>query len=137
VRRHREGQQRQYDLSHRARELGFEEIVIIDNDMGRSGSGLQERPGFGRLLAAVCQSLAGAVLALEASRLARNNRDWHHLVDFCALTQTLIIDDDGIYDPKVLGTLLANRQSQVGPGGKRTGFGGHCPRRDRGRRAGR
>jgi DNA invertase Pin-like site-specific DNA recombinase len=67
VRRHREGQQRQYDLSHRARELGFEEIVIIDDDMGRSGSGLQERPGFGRLLAAVCQSLAGAVLALEAS----------------------------------------------------------------------
>ena len=106
VRRHREGQQRQYDLSHRARELGFEEIVIIDDDMGRSGSGLQERPGFGRLLAAVCQSLAGAVLALEASRLARNNRDWHHLVDLCALTQTLIIDDDGIYDPKVLNDRL-------------------------------
>jgi DNA invertase Pin-like site-specific DNA recombinase len=106
VRHHREGQQRQYDLGHRARQLGFEQIVVIDEDMGRSGSGMQERPGFGRLLAAVCQSLAGAVLALEASRLARNNRDWHHLVDLCALTQTLIIDDDGIYDPKVLNDRL-------------------------------
>lgn len=106
VRHHLEGQQRQYDLRHRARQLGFQEVVLIDEDMGRSGSGMQERPGFGRLLAAVCQSLAGAVFALEASRLARNNRDWHHLVDLCALTQTLIIDDDGIYDPKVLNDRL-------------------------------
>jgi DNA invertase Pin-like site-specific DNA recombinase len=74
--------------------------------LGRSGSGLQERPGFGRLLAAVCQNLAGAVLALEASRLARNNRDWHHLVDLCALTGTLLIDDEGAYDPKILNDRL-------------------------------
>ena len=106
VRHHREGQQRQYDLTHRARQLGFGHVVVIDEDLGRSGSGLQERPGFGRLLAAVCQGLAGAVLALEASRLARNNRDWHHLVDLCALADTLIIDDDGIYDPKVLNDRL-------------------------------
>ena len=106
VRHHLEGQQRQYDLGHRARQLGFEEVVVIDEDLGRSGSGLQERPGFGRLLAAVCQGLAGAVLALEASRLARNNRDWHHLIDLCALTRTVIIDDDGIYDPKVLNDRL-------------------------------
>ena len=81
VRHHREGQQRQYDLAQQARQLGFTQVIVLDEDMGRSGSGLQERPGFGRLLAAVCQGLAGAVLALEASRLARNNRDWHHLVD--------------------------------------------------------
>jgi len=106
VRHHREGQQRQYDLTQRARQLGFAQVVVLDEDLGRSGSGLQERPGFGRLLAAVCQGLAGAVLALEASRLARNNRDWHHLVDLCAMSGTLLIDDDGIYDPKVLNDRL-------------------------------
>ena len=82
-------------------------MVVIDEDLGRSGSGVQQRPGFGRLLAAVCQGLAGAVLALEASRLARNNRDWHHLVDLCALTATVLIDDDGIYDPKLLNDRFA------------------------------
>jgi DNA invertase Pin-like site-specific DNA recombinase len=86
--------------------LGFAQVVVIDEDLGRSGSGLQERPGFGRLLAVVCQGAAGAVVALEASRLARNNRDWHHLVDLCALTNTLLIDDDGIYDPKLLNDRL-------------------------------
>jgi DNA invertase Pin-like site-specific DNA recombinase len=106
VRHHREGQQRQYDLAERARQLGFTQVIVIDEDLGRSGSGLQERPGFGRLLAAVCQGLAGAVLALEASRLARNNRDWHHLVDLCAITSTLLIDDEGAYDPKVLNDRL-------------------------------
>ena len=106
VRFHREGQQRQYGLSERARALGFTQVVVIDEDLGRSGSGLQQRPGFGRLLAAVCQGVAGAVVALEASRLARNNRDWHHLVDLCALTDTLLIDDDGIYDPKLLNDRL-------------------------------
>ena len=106
VRFHLEGQKRQYGLSDRARGLGFTQVVVIDEDLGRSGSGLQERPGFGRLLAAVCQGAAGAVVALEASRLARNNRDWHHLVDLCALTDTLLIDDDGIYDPKLLNDRL-------------------------------
>jgi DNA invertase Pin-like site-specific DNA recombinase len=106
VRFHLEGQKRQYGLAERARQLGFHEVVVIDEDLGRSGSGVQERPGFGRLLAAVCQGLAGAVLALEASRLARNNRDWHHLVDLCALSDTVLIDDDGIYDPKLLNDRL-------------------------------
>src|SRR5499425_1639896 len=106
VRFHLEGQKRQYGLAERARQLGFYEVVVIDEDLGRSGSGVQERPGFGRLLAAVCQGLAGAVVALEASRLARNNRDWHHLVDLCALTATVLIDDDGIYDPKLLNDRL-------------------------------
>lgn len=106
VRFHLEGQKRQYGLSDRARAIGFAQVVVIDEDLGRSGSGLQDRPGFGRLLAAVCQGVAGAVVALEASRLARNNRDWHHLVDLCALTDTLLIDDDGIYDPKLLNDRL-------------------------------
>ena len=79
---------------------------MIDEDLGRSGAGTQERPGFGRLLASVCQGLAGAVFALEASRLARNNRDWHHLVDLCALTETLLIDSDGVYDPRQLNDRL-------------------------------
>ena len=69
VRHHLEGQQRQYGLASRARELGFAEVVVLDEDLGRSGSGTQERPGFTRLLAAVCQGVAGAVFALEASRL--------------------------------------------------------------------
>ena len=106
VRHHQEGQQRQYALSERARQLGFERVMVIDDDLGRSGSDRQERPGFGRLLAAVCQGQAGAVFALEASRLARNNRDWHHLVDLCTLTETLLVDDDGIYDPRELNDRL-------------------------------
>jgi hypothetical protein len=96
VRNNLESKQRQYALEGRAQQLGFNKVVVIDEDLGRSGSGIQERPGFGRLLASVCQGLAGPVLALEASRLARNNRDWHHLVDLCALTETLLIDSDGI-----------------------------------------
>jgi len=106
VRNHLEGQQRQYALRERAKQLGFRDVVVIDEDLGRSGGGMQERPGFGRLLASVCQGLAGAVFALEASRLARNNRDWHHLVDLCALTETLLIDSDGIYDPRQLNDRL-------------------------------
>jgi len=72
VRTHRESQQRQYALADRARQLGFARVVVIDEDLGKSGSGLVDRPGFGQLLAAICAGEAGAVLALEASRLARN-----------------------------------------------------------------
>lgn len=100
VRHHHQGRQRQYDLSDRAKELGFRRVVVIDDDQGKTGSGLVERPGFATLLAAVCSGEAGAVFALEASRLARNNRDWHHLIDLCALTGTLIIDGEGVYDPR-------------------------------------
>ena len=106
VRSHLESKERQYALAGRAEQLGFGKVVVIDEDLGRSGAGTQERPGFGRLLTSVCQGLAGAVLALEASRLARNNRDWHHLVDLCALTETLLVDSDGIYDPRQLNDRL-------------------------------
>ena len=102
VRHHHQGRQRQYDLVDRARQLGFGKIELIDDDQGKTGSGMVERPGFAKLLAAVCSGQVGAVLALEASRLARNNRDWHHLIDLCALTGTLIIDGEGIYDPRAV-----------------------------------
>jgi DNA invertase Pin-like site-specific DNA recombinase len=106
VRAHPESQRRQYALADQARGLGFAHVIVIDEDVGRSGTGRHERPGFGQLLAAVCAGRVGAVLALEASRLARNNRDWHHLIDLCALTETLLIDDDGIYDPRQLNDRL-------------------------------
>jgi DNA invertase Pin-like site-specific DNA recombinase len=106
VRAHSESQRQQYALADRARQLGFARVVVIDEDLGRSGSGLVERPGFGHLLAAICAGQAGAVLALEASRLARNNRDWHHLLDLCALANTLIIDDRGVYDPREINDRL-------------------------------
>jgi DNA invertase Pin-like site-specific DNA recombinase len=106
VRHHREGQQRQYALAERARQLGFGRVVVVDDDLGVSGSGKQERRGFGRLLTAVCQGEVGAVFALEASRLARNNRDWHHLIDLCAMTDTVLVDDDGVYDPRLINDRL-------------------------------
>jgi DNA invertase Pin-like site-specific DNA recombinase len=106
VRHHREGQQRQYALADRARQLGFTQVVVVDDDLGVSGSGRQERHGFGRLLTAVCGGAVGAVFALEASRLARNNRDWHHLIDLCAMTDAVLVDDDGIYDPRLINDRL-------------------------------
>ena len=70
---------------------------MIDDDLGRSGAG-GRRPGFEKLLAAICEGRVGAVLSLEASRLARNGRDWHTLLEFCGLAGALIIDEDGVYD---------------------------------------
>ena len=94
-----ESRRRQYALVARARALGWEQVIVIDDDLGRSGGG-QLRPGFERLLAAICAGKAGAVLAIEASRLARNGRDWHTLLEFCAFVNSLILDEDGIYDPR-------------------------------------
>jgi DNA invertase Pin-like site-specific DNA recombinase len=94
-----ESRRRQYGLAERARQLGWQDVVIIDDDLGRSGSGVT-RPGFERLLAAICEGRAGAVFAIEASRLARNGRDWHTLIEFCGLVGAIIIDEDGIYEPR-------------------------------------
>ena len=94
-----ESQRRQYALGDRARKLGWANVQVIDEDLGRSGGGIS-RPGFERLLAAICAGSVGAVLAIEASRLARNGRDWHTLIEFCGLVSTLIVDEDGIYDPR-------------------------------------
>jgi excisionase family DNA binding protein len=92
-----ESQRRQYGLVQRARQLGWSDVEVIDDDLGKSGAG-GRRPGFEKLLAAICEGRVGAVLSLEASRLARNGRDWHTLLEFCGLVGTLIIDEDGVYD---------------------------------------
>jgi DNA invertase Pin-like site-specific DNA recombinase len=86
--------------------MGFALVTTIDEDLGRSGSGLVERPGFQQLVANVCAGSVGAVFCIEASRLARNGRDWHHLIDLCALVGTLIIDADGIYEPRLMNDRL-------------------------------
>ena len=75
-------------------------MVIVDDDLGRSGGGV-ERPGFERLLLAICEARVGIVLAVEASRLARNGRDWHTLLEFCGLVGCLLADEDGVYDPRL------------------------------------
>jgi len=100
-----ESQRRQYGLADRARQLGWTCVEIIDDDLGRSAGGIN-RPGFERLLAAICEGRVGAVLAIEASRLARNGRDWHTLLEFCAFVHSLIIDEDGIYDPRLVNDRL-------------------------------
>jgi DNA invertase Pin-like site-specific DNA recombinase len=99
VQHNHESKRRQYSLRERARLLGWQDVTVVDDDLGRSGSGVA-RPGFDRLLTAVGRGEVGAVFAIEASRLARNGRDWHTLLEFCAIVGTLIIDEDGIYDPR-------------------------------------
>jgi Resolvase, N terminal domain len=94
-----ESRRRQYGLADRARQLGWQDVVVIDDDLGRSGSGVS-RPGFERLLAAICEGRVGSVFAIEVSRLARNGRDWHTLIEFCGLVGTIIVDEDGVYDPR-------------------------------------
>jgi DNA invertase Pin-like site-specific DNA recombinase len=99
LRHNHESRRRQYALANRARALGWSEVVVIDDDLGVSGGGVA-RPGFERLLASICSGLVGAVVSIEASRLARNGRDWHTLLEFCALVGSLIVDEDGVYDPR-------------------------------------
>jgi DNA invertase Pin-like site-specific DNA recombinase/DNA-binding transcriptional regulator YiaG len=96
-----ESAERQYALRQRAVQLGWasEQIVVIDTDQGQSGATSADREGFQRLVADVGLGKAGIVLGLEVSRLARNNADWHRLLEICALSRTLICDEDGIYDP--------------------------------------
>ena len=96
-----ESTKRQYALRDRALALGWpiERIHVIDSDLGLSGASAQDRDGFQRLVGEVANGHAGIVLGLEVSRLARNNADWHRLLELSALTQTLILDEDGIYDP--------------------------------------
>lgn len=94
-----ESQRRQYELVDVARSRGFRTVEVIDDDLGRSASGMVARPGFERLVAALCAGEVGAVLCFDASRLARNGRDWHHLLELCGLVEARVIDLDGIYDP--------------------------------------
>src|SRR3970040_1916901 len=96
-----ESTERQYALRDRAVALGWplERVIVIDSDLGQSGASAADREGFQKLVTEVGMQRAGIVLGLEVSRLARNSSDWHRLLEICALTDTLILDEDGIYDP--------------------------------------
>ena len=108
VENNRESTDRQYALAAKARELGWpdDRIIVIDEDLGLSGSGFVARSGFARLTAEVALAHVGLVLGLEVSRLARNNADWHRLIDLAGLTDTLIGDADGIYHPALFNDRL-------------------------------
>src|SRR5918997_1679292 len=101
VRQHQEGTELQYRLVDRAAGLGWprERIAVIDDDLGKSGASASERSGFQRLIAEIGLAKAGLVLSLDASRLARNNRDWHQLLELCSLFGVLIADAERLYDP--------------------------------------
>ena len=96
-----ESTKRQYDLRQRAISLGWhlDQVIIIDSDQGQSGKFSADREGFQRLVTEVSLGRAGIVMGLEVSRLARNSSDWHRLLEICALTDTLVLDDDGLYNP--------------------------------------
>jgi DNA invertase Pin-like site-specific DNA recombinase len=121
VREHTASTARQYDLVQRAHELGWSpaSITVIDQDQGLSGCSAVGRDGFQFLIAQVGLGQAGAVLSLEASRLARSCSDWYRLLEICALTDTLVIDEDGVYDPSqyadrlVLGILGAMSEAEL------------------------
>src|SRR5689334_7386558 len=108
VAQNRESTARQYALVAKAADLGWpaQQVLVIDEDLGVSGSGIVERSGFARLTAEVALGHVGIVLGLEVSRLARNNADWYRLLDLCGLTDTLIGDADGIYHPAMFNDRL-------------------------------
>lgn len=105
---HTESTARQYALRKRAIHLGWQEdqVIVIDSDLGQSGASAADRHGFQKLVTEVSMGRAGIVLGLEVSRLARNSTDWHKLLEICAFTSTLILDEDGIYDPTVFNDRL-------------------------------
>ncbi|MDE2717684.1 MAG: recombinase family protein [Chloroflexota bacterium] len=98
---HVERQRLQYALSDHARELGFGVVEVIDEDLGLSGAGVH-RPGFDALLEAVCKGRVGLVLSIEAFRPSRNGREWHTLLDFCAIVSCLMGDRERPYDPALI-----------------------------------
>jgi hypothetical protein len=99
VKHNLESQRLQYELEEKARQLGFAEVRVIDEDLGRSGTETDKRHGFQNLVLQVSSHALGMILVREASRLARNNADWYHLLDLCGLFDTLIADQDGVYHP--------------------------------------
>jgi DNA invertase Pin-like site-specific DNA recombinase len=106
VHNNHESQRRQYGLEHYARELGFSDVSSLTTTSNDLGSGLVDRPGFQRLVAEVCAGGVGAVFSIEASRLARNGRDWRHLIELCGMAGAVVVDSEGIYDPRILNDRL-------------------------------
>ena len=100
-----ESQRLQYALVERAKQLGWTDVLVIDDDQGRTGSG-PLRAGFERLLCDLCDGKVAAVFSIEVSRLSRNGRDWHTLLEFCGVVGALLIDADSIYDPKLINDRL-------------------------------
>ena len=101
VRFNQESTDRQYNLMNKARSLGWsqEQIRVLDRDLGKSGAAAGTRTDFKTLVGDVAMGQVGAIFSLEASRLARSNQDWHRLLELCAITGTVVIDEDGVYDP--------------------------------------
>jgi DNA invertase Pin-like site-specific DNA recombinase len=95
-----ESRRLQYAMKQRVELLGWRDVITIDDDMGRSAATTSERSGFQRMVAEVCLGRIGTVAAREVSRFARNNRDWHQLIEMCALVETLLIDHEAVYDPR-------------------------------------
>jgi len=96
-----ESRRLQYEMRQRLGSLGWNEVVIVDEDLGRSATTTADRAGFQRMVAEVCLGKVGAVAAREVSRFARNNRDWHQLVEMCSLVDTLLVDQEAVYDPRL------------------------------------
>src|SRR6195256_6500232 len=101
VRFNRESTERQYNLASKAKAMGWnpEQVRILDRDLGQSGAKATHREDFKTLVSDVAMGQVGAIFSLEASRLARSNQDWHRLLELCAITGNLVIDEDGCYDP--------------------------------------
>jgi hypothetical protein len=115
-----ESKRRQYDLVEEARRRGFAQVEVIDDDLGRSASGMVARPGFDRLVAWLCAGEVGAVLCFDASRLARNGRDWHHLLELCGLVEARVERFVGSHEPCNQGRrALDSLRDRQGPGAER------------------
>jgi len=100
VTHNRESRALQYAMQARLRALGWSEVEIVDEDLGRSAAGMVARTGFERMVADVCLGKVGAVAALEVSRFARNSRDWQQLIEMCRVVDTLLVDQETIYAPR-------------------------------------
>ena len=95
-----ESQKLQYAMQERLQQLGWREIEVVDEDLGRSAAGTVTRAGFERMVAAVCLGKVGAVAAREVSRFARNSREWQQLVEVCRIVDTLLVDQETVYSPR-------------------------------------
>jgi Resolvase, N terminal domain len=117
---HRESRERQYALADHSVALGWprERVMVIDDDQGQSGRTADQRSGFQRLLAEVTMEHLGMILGIEMSRIARNNKDWHNLLEMCAIFRTVLSDEDGDYDPQD-----TNDRLLLGPKGTISEFG--------------